>query len=315
MTLDAMDWVWRYSRTRGNPRLLLLAVADAVTGPDATASMGAAEVMRRLGTTAKSTAVDAVAAALASGELTLEQPGAGTRPARYCIPGAVGYTSASGRESRPQESVSGRELRPLTTPSGRDSRPLAEPDDSQRSEIPTASPQRSGIPTARADASGRESRPLELWSEPPAECVTRAQASIKNNRMNEGGSELPAVIPGGIPDLARPLVDTLTASGVIVRWDLGPGEWLTLDAMIQRSGVDLLAAAAVKAAAKADISHARYLLRAWRSLPPAPAAGTTPVPAPIRHGADVIPLGQPRRSRAQRTADMLGDILAREAQQ
>lgn len=301
MTDDAQAWVWQHSRTKNTARLVLLALARAAGG-NATVRMGTAELMR-LTNAAKGAVLDGIGRAVALGELEIREPGAGKRAALYALRGAVGHPPVSGREIEPLATSSGREIEPLE--------PLAvgKPDHKALAV---------GKPDHKPAASGRETGPLQLDLTDPDESVTRARASSKDVRMYEGMSErpAPAVIEDGIPAFARPLVDTLTASGVIVRWDLGAGEWFTLDAMIQRSGTDLLAAAAVKAAARADISHARYLLRAWRNLPPAPAAGTAPV-APQSAGPNVIPLdpGQPRRNRAQRTADELALILAREAQQ
>lgn len=296
MSDDAQAWVWQHSRTKNTARLVLLALAGAA-GDNATVRMGTAELMR-LTNAAKGAVLDGIGRAVALGELEIREPGAGKRAALYALPGAVGYPPVSGREIEPLEPVA-----------------VGKPDHKA-----AAAPLRSGNRTTRHMPSGRETGPLQPELTDADDHATRAQASSKDIRMNEGGSErpAPAVIQGGIPEWARPLVDTLTASRVIVRWDLGEGEWFTLHAMIQRSGVDLLAAAAVRAAARADISHARYLLRAWRNLPPAPAAGTTPVaPQPQYAGPNVVPFdaAQPRRSRAQRTADELALILAREAQQ
>ncbi|MER6196741.1 hypothetical protein ABT234_05090 [Streptomyces sp. NPDC001586] len=112
--------------------------------------------------------------------------------------------------------------------------------------------------------------------------------------MREGA---PTATP---PAFARELVDKISAAHVYPAWDLHHGEWLQVDAMLRRSGADMLAAVAIKAASKRDISHARYFLRAWINLPPAPAAGTVPPP---RTGADVIPLDA-RRGKAAAAADM-----------
>ncbi|MFJ8900004.1 hypothetical protein [Streptomyces sp. NPDC102370] len=120
-----------------------------------------------------------------------------------------------------------------------------------------------------------------------------------------------------IPDSARPIVDQITAAGVIVAWNLAPAEWFIVDALAKRSGPDMLAAAAVQAARRNrnGVSHARYFLRTWQALPPAPAEGTT---APNGPGADVIPLDPtaPRKGRAAQSADHLAAALAAmEAQQ
>ncbi|QLF83225.1 helix-turn-helix DNA-binding domain protein [Streptomyces phage Eklok] len=285
MTLDAQDWVWTRSRTRGNARLVMLAIADAITGPEATAKMGTAEVMQRLNTAAKSTARDAIAAALASGELTIDQPAAGSRAARYCIPGAVNYV----RESRTQ------------------------PDPGQRSGIPDTTNQRSGIPDTTGPATGRESRtqPTEpengLWSGIPDACGRESGTHHPPiEGMNEGVMEdgPPSSIA---PDFARPLVDKITAAKVYPAWDLTPGEWLRINALIKRSGIDMLATVAVQIAAKKRIAHARYFLRAWQSLPAAPTPGTAaPEPGP---GADVIPLRPTGPGRVAQAADWYANLI------
>lgn len=99
------------------------------------------------------------------------------------------------------------------------------------------------------------------------------------------------------PEYARSLRDRLTAAHVIVRWDLNPAEWLQLHAMLKRSGEDMLAAAAVRISRHTDIRSARYLMKAWRDLPPAAPAGTVPAAA----GTNVVDL----RSRQQRETDAM----------
>ncbi|NEA19844.1 hypothetical protein [Streptomyces halstedii] len=305
MTDDAMDWVWKHSRTRGNTRLLMLAIADAITGPDATAPMGTAEIMGRLNTTAKSTARDAVEAALDSGELTIAQPAAGRRAARYCIPGAVNYTSACGRESRTQPTFCGRESRTQT-----------EAELSLWSEVPDTNDLWSGIPDTTPPASGRESRTQTDREDHPEKCATRTRASFKDTHegMNEGVSAdgPPSSVA---PDFAVELVDKITAAQIYPAWDLTPGEWLRIDAMLKRSGADMLATVAVQIATKKRIGHARYFLRAWQSLPALPAPGT--VVPPAGPGADVLPFaapaGAPRKpGRAARAAAVMAAALEQE---
>ncbi|MFE0877287.1 hypothetical protein ACFW4X_20930 [Streptomyces smyrnaeus] len=113
---------------------------------------------------------------------------------------------------------------------------------------------------------------------------------------------------GNIPTFARPLVDQMTAAGVVVRWDLAEAEWFTLDALLKRSGADMLAAHAARTAQRRSVAHARYFLRAWRDLPPAPAPGT-PTPTAAAPGADVIPLDR-RKGRAAQAADWYAELLA-----
>ncbi|MFF4751801.1 hypothetical protein [Streptomyces sp. NPDC001270] len=140
--------------------------------------------------------------------------------------------------------------------------------------------------------------------------------------MSEGVSEgapAPASLTDPIPPFARPLVDRITAARVYVGWDLTAGEWLRLDAMLKRSGIDMLAEHAVTLAARQEargqrVSSARYFLRAWTNLPPAPTAGTVPAAPTAGPGGNVIPLDrtQPRKGRAAQAADWYADLLAEE---
>ncbi|MGC0427641.1 hypothetical protein RKD32_003996 [Streptomyces sp. SAI-195] len=299
MTLDAQDWVWRHSRSRGNSRLALLAIADATTGPAALARVGTADLARRLNAS-KGAAVEAVRRALDSGELEIAEAAAGSRAALYRIPGAVDYVRRSGPETRPE---------------------------TQRSGNPTTTGLRSGNPTTNAPDSGPETRPQDEHAEPPLWSGNPTGSGRESDphhspieRVNEGGREYTRGDVAVIPVKARPLVDQITAAGVVVAWTLAPAEWFMVEALMKRSGADMLATAAVQAAARnrKGISHARYFLRAWQSLPPAPEPGTVPAAAPTGPGADVIPLDPtaPRKGRAAQSADYLAAALARmEAQQ
>lgn len=79
----------------------------------------------------------------------------------------------------------------------------------------------------------------------------------------------------GIPEAARPLVDGLTAAGVIVRWPFTGNGWFPLLALIEKTGVPALVGHAVQAAARAPqpVSSAKYFMRGWSELPPLPAPG------------------------------------------
>jgi hypothetical protein len=310
LTDDATDWAWRHARSRGNARLAVLAVAANTTGPDATARLGVTEAMARLGGVGKGTVVKALADAVEAGDLEIAEPAKGRRAALYRIPGAVNYTAACGPDSRPQ-----------TPACGPDSRPQRTPEEPLRSGSQTTNGLWSGSQTTTPEVCGPDSRPQTLWDEDPEKCATRARASSKAfERMNEGVREgRPRGEVAVIPDSARPIVDQITAAGVIVAWTLAPAEWFIVEALAKRSGPDMLATAAVQAAQRArnGVSHARYFLRTWQALPPAPAEGTVPA-TPTGPGADVIPLDPtaPRKGRAAQSADHLAAALARmEAQQ
>ncbi|SCK25388.1 MULTISPECIES: hypothetical protein [unclassified Streptomyces] len=132
--------------------------------------------------------------------------------------------------------------------------------------------------------------------------------------MNEGVRDAPARV-AVVPDFARPVVDRISAAEVYPAWTLTPAEWLIVHALIKRSGADMLATAAVQAAlrARGGVSHARYFLRTWQALPPAPQPGTAPATAP----GNVLPFpDRPGPGRVARSADYLAQALAAmEAQQ
>lgn len=286
MSDDAQAWVWQHSRAKGCARLVLLALAYAVTDDSATARMGTAAMMQRANA-GKGAVVTAIETAAALGELEIIEPGAGKRATLYRLPGVLASGPVSG---------------PLQTRSGPVSGPLATPDGSLRSGERTASASRSGERTASPIPSGPVSGPLQLDLTDHDDHATRAQASFKAfTSMSEGvreGWPAPERRTAIVPEFARPLVDRITASGVVVKWSLGEGEWFTLDHLLQRSGADMLAAEAVRVAGRTNVSHARYFLRAWRDLPPTPAAGTAPVPP----AANVVPLAPARLGRADQAA-------------
>jgi hypothetical protein len=311
VTLDAMDWVWQHARARGNPRLVLLAVANACTGPDATAPMGAAELRQRLGGVSKDTVTAAVARALESGELEITEPARGSRAALYRLPGAVGHTSSSALDPGAQTAATApgfRAQRDLETASALKS-------GAQRDLEPTAPELCPEIQGTTRSLCAPKSRAQTSDLTTTEDRATRAQASFKSiliERESEGArAPEPGLTAGGIPPFARPLVDAITAAGVIVRWDLAPGEWFTVDAMVKRSGAEMLAAVAVQATQRArnGVSHARYFLRAWQALPPTPTPGTTPATP----GSNVVPFAA-RRGPAdsqQQTDDMFDRAMQR----
>ena len=298
MTLDAQDWVWHHSRTKGNARLVMLAVADAITGPDALASMGTAEVMRRLNVS-RSTARAAVDAALASKELEEDAPAVGSRATRYKIPGAVNYTRAP-RATGPKSGLVAQ-----NTP-GPDSGPLPATGPNLG---PSTRPE-SGPPAQDPEPPyGAESRPL--WGPDSGPLHSPIDG------VSEGGREYRAEV-AMIPAKARPLVDQITAAGVLVAWTLAPGEWILVEALMKRSGPDMLAQAAVQAASRArkGVAHARYFLRTWQALPPAPEPGTVPAAAPTGPArSNVVPFpsaAADRPGRAAQAAGWYADLLAEE---
>ncbi|MCX4863496.1 MULTISPECIES: hypothetical protein [unclassified Streptomyces] len=78
----------------------------------------------------------------------------------------------------------------------------------------------------------------------------------------------------GIPEAARPLVDSMTASGVVVRWPFKGAQWFPLLALINKCGIPALVEYARRTADRTHVDSARYFVRGWGELPPKPANGT-----------------------------------------
>lgn len=94
------------------------------------------------------------------------------------------------------------------------------------------------------------------------------------------GEPAPERLGYGIPEAARPLVDGLTAAGVVVRWPFKDNGWFPLLGLIEKTGVTALVDHAVQAAARAPepVGSAKYFMRGWSELPPLPAPGASRPP-------------------------------------
>ncbi|MFE6903824.1 mucin-2 [Streptomyces sp. NPDC057717] len=100
-----------------------------------------------------------------------------------------------------------------------------------------------------------------------------------------------------IPDASRPLVEKITAQGMVVGWDLSANEWLLIDALIRRCGIDALVVSAAGSwqGAHKQPRSGRYFLPAWRQIPDVPTAAEpndNTLPAAV---GQVLPLNGPHR--------------------
>ncbi|MGW6531410.1 hypothetical protein [Streptomyces venezuelae] len=100
-----------------------------------------------------------------------------------------------------------------------------------------------------------------------------------------------------IPEASRPLVDKLTAQGMVVGWDLQANEWILIEALILRCGIDALVVSAVGSwqGARRQPRSGRYFIPAWRDVPDATAPE-----APNEHSlpvavGQVLPINGPHR--------------------
>lgn len=247
MTLDAMHWVWKHSQSRGNARTALLFVADQVRTSACEVRLSHADFMSALNAS-RSVCKSAVRTAIELGELVCIEQGKGTRSSLYSLPKAVGFVRpsvASGPESGP---LAHRDV----TPSGPDLSPLGA--DHDHASGPKSGPEWAGI----RPSSGPESGPHSPSPSP----------SKQEREPAQPGSD-----DYGIPDAARPLVDSMSASGVLVRWPFKGNEWFPVLRLINKCGIPALVEYARRTADRTHVDSARYFLRGWQELPPKPADG------------------------------------------
>lgn len=107
------------------------------------------------------------------------------------------------------------------------------------------------------------------------ESLTPTPLNPSSTTPSASKQESPASDPGyGIPDDARPLVDGITAAGVIVRWPFKGNAWFPVLALIAKSGIPAMVDHAIKAASRTRVESANYFLKGWGELPPLPLPGT-----------------------------------------
>lgn len=121
MSLDAQDWVWEHSTSKGTARLVLLAIADKASGPECSAYAGTTLLVKRAHA-ARSSVVVAVDKLVESGELQVIDGRTGPRGETwYRLPKAVGHRREGGPKSGPVRNPDPSEIR---TPRGPESGPL-----------------------------------------------------------------------------------------------------------------------------------------------------------------------------------------------
>jgi hypothetical protein len=136
----------------------------------------------------------------------------------------------------------------------------------------------------------------EFWdvSVPESGTPTPLNPSSTTPSSKQAGAEAPADLSFGIPDEARPLVDGLTAAGVIVRWPFKGNDWFPVLALIKKSGVPAMVDHSVKAAARTSIESARYFLPGWTELAPLPGPDAKRPPLKSVKGTGHKPFEPPK---------------------
>ena len=279
MSVDASDWVWTRSTSKGVARTVLLAIADRCRDERCIAYAGTSMLVRR-SNAARSSVIAAVDRLLASGELVIVKGKIGPRGETYYkLPHAVGHV-----REEPERAVLG----------GPDSGPVQNPDRSGNETPGTESgPQGSENQTPQGvrnpDPGGPEIRPRGSENETPGGPKTGPHNS-SSLLLKEQQSHAPArTSRSAVTEQLRPLVDALDAAGVRVRWSLGLGEQRDAYRLVERHGVAALVELAAHRTAPGDaVKSARYWLKVWGDLDNAPA--TPPAAHGARAGGNVVPL-------------------------
>lgn len=108
MSLDAMDWVWNKSASKGTARLVLLAIADKAYGKGCTAYAGTTMLVQR-SNAARSSVVAAVDKLIESGELAVVAGQQGPR-------GETVYTLPKAKRHSRSDPTGGPESGPVQIP-------------------------------------------------------------------------------------------------------------------------------------------------------------------------------------------------------
>ncbi|MBT2429410.1 hypothetical protein J7F02_28290 [Streptomyces sp. ISL-112] len=275
MTLDAMDWVWKHSRSKGNTRIALLFVADQVRTSAAEARLGHRALMAAMNATSKGTVEAALKKAMDLGELEVKEVASGRRAAVYRLPKAVGYareTSGSAPISGAQDSGSAPETGAQDVETAPASAPKTGAQSSACAPVFDASAPKNGAPPHTQTTQASEPAP-----EPDA--FTRCQ----------------------------PLVQAMTEAGITVSWSMKPSDWLDIAAIIQRAGVPAMVAFArdTKASARQPVRYATFFLRGgWRGLPP---VSNVPPPRPASAAGKRPHCGHPDCDPITRTREVEND--------
>lgn len=233
-------------------------------------------------------------------------------PGGYVIHDYLEYNRSRAQIDERKAAATGRKRRQRTSP---ETRPAPEPKPDQTPEPPPAAPP-TGPQTEPRFSDGGAGQDEESRRDPHAWAHAGASPPIPSPPLSP--TEIELASPDGsrgaldgprIAEPVRPLVEAMTAAGVVVGWDLAPVDWVLLQVLVERCTVPVLVEHARGAwhSARQRPRSARYFLPGWRSLPSVPA-GTPTAPGP---GADVIPLHSARPSTTdQRVRDGL-DLAAR----
>jgi hypothetical protein len=176
-----------------------------------------------------------------------------------------------------------------------------EPSGGVAPETPVSGKRPSSEPPVTADAAGERARtsPAQPHYVPPNGGTSSQQAPL--DRIGDRPR---------IPEASRPLVEKLTAGGMVVAWDLESSEWFLIEAFIGKCGIDhlVIAAAEMWAKAKTRPRRGNYFFPGWKALPEIPAG--TPAQPSVDNLPAVVGGTTSFSSRNKSTSEHNADVIA-----
>ncbi|MFF4367284.1 hypothetical protein [Streptomyces sp. NPDC001594] len=259
MSLDAMDWVWNHSSSRGLARMALLAIADKCPDAKCTAYAGTTMLLQRTNAT-RSGLRAAIDNLIKMGELAIKEEAKGPRGETvYQLPLAVDHV-------RGQKQGACEKPGPLTDP-------------------------------GRQEASrGSVSGPVGDLSQARRGPVTGPQ-NARNQKQHKEQQPRATSIRSMTSEPVRQLALAMKAEGLPVHWNLSPSEQHDLEDLIQHHGTHALVEVVARRTAPGDApKSARYWLRAWadldqRTFPPNLTTNVVPLTQPTHSGHTAALMG------------------------
>ncbi|MGW2671950.1 hypothetical protein ACWC5F_28355 [Streptomyces sp. NPDC001272] len=245
MTLDAMDWVWNHSSSRGLGRMVLLAIADKCVDAKCTAYAGTTMLLQRTNAT-RSGLRAAIDNLIEMGELAIKEDDKGPRGETvYRLPLAVDHERSQGRGA-------GQRPGPLTGPG--------------HQEAPR----------------GSDTGPVGGLSQTPTGPVAGPQ-NTRNQKQHKEQQPRATSIRSIGSERVRELALAMQAEGLPVHWNLSSSEQRNLEGLLQYHGTEQLVEVVARRTTPGDApKSARYWLRAWadleqRALPPDLSTNVVPL--------------------------------------
>ena len=282
MSLDAMDWVWNKSASKGTARLVLLAIADKAYGTDCSAYAGTTMLVQR-SNAARSSVVAAVDKLIEMGELAVVEGRQGPR-------GETFYAIPKARRHRRSEQERGPDSGPVSdqrhpeSPSKPGQRSRSGHEGGPKSG-PVQNPDRSGFRTGtESGPGGSENRtPGGPKSGPHNGSNTNtnypsAPAAAEQGPQEGSESRIPRAF-----DYIQPLIKAMGEADIRVSWQMQPEDVQAIARVQRRAGVQQMVTFArnLKTRNGEPVSFATFFLKSgWLGLPPAVE------PKPSRGGAD-----------------------------